>query len=365
MNIPATPIALRRLSVLDQSPIPEGSTGGAALANTLDLARLADRLGFHRYWLAEHHATPMLASASPEVMIGPVAQATERLRVGSGGIMLPHYSPLKVAESFSMLAGLHPGRIDLGLGRAPGSDRRTAYALQRDRRQDSPDDFPEQLAELMGYLKDRIAPGHPFAKLAATLPGRPECPEVWLLGSSPQSGIWAAELGLPYMFADFISPEGAAIARRYRSGFAASEDPAAPAPGAPTPGAPTVGVAVSVVCAETDEEAWRLSASIRMAILLLQAGRLVAVPRPETALAFLKDELGSADAKARNRRLIAGSPATVRAGIEAVARDYGAEEVMIVTITHDHQARRRSYELVAEAFGLTPEGRFAEAAASR
>jgi luciferase family oxidoreductase group 1 len=346
MNLPATPTALRRLSVLDQSPIPEGSTGGEALRNTLDLARLTDRLGFHRYWLAEHHATPMLAGASPEVMIGPVAQATQRLRVGSGGIMLPHYSPLKVAESFSMLAGLHPGRIDLGLGRAPGSDRRTAYALQRDRRQESPDDFPDQLAELMGYLKDRISPSHPFARLAATMPGRPECPEVWLLGSSPQSGIWGSALGLPYMFADFISPEGAAIAARYRADFAPSEDLATPA----------LGVAVSVVCAETDEEAWRLSVSIR---------RLVPVPTPETALAFLKDELGSADAKARNRRLIAGSPATVRAGIEGVAKEYGAEEVMIVTITHDHQARRRSYELVAEAFGLTPEGVLAEAASAR
>jgi luciferase family oxidoreductase group 1 len=344
---------LRRLSVLDQSPIPEGSSGGQALRNTLDLARLADRLGFHRYWLAEHHATPMLACASPEVMIGPVAEATKHLKVGSGGIMLPHYSPLKVAETFSMLAGLHPGRIDLGLGRAPGSDGRTAYALQRDRRQEAPDDFPQQLAELMGYLKDRIAPGHPFAKLAATLPGRPECPEVWLLGSSPQSGIWAAELGLPYMFADFISPEGAAIARRYHAEFAASEDLSAS----------SMGVAVSVICAETDEEAWRLSASIRMAILLLQAGRLVPVPTPETAQALLAREMGSPDAKARNRRLIAGSPATVRAGIEAVARDYGAEEVMIVTITHDHQARRRSYELVAEAFGLTTEGSLATAAA--
>jgi luciferase family oxidoreductase group 1 len=351
MNIPATPIPLRRLSVLDQSPIAEGSSGGEALRNTLDLARLSDRLGFHRYWLAEHHATPMLACASPEVMIGPVAAATARIRVGSGGIMLPHYSPLKVAESFSMLAGLHPGRIDLGLGRAPGSDRRTAFALQRDRRQESPDDFPEQLAELMAYFKDRIAPTHPFAKLAGTLPGRPECPEIWLLGSSPQSGIWAAALGMPYMFADFISPEGAAIATRYRSELAPSEDLATP----------SVGVAVSVICAETDEEAWRLSASIRMAIILLQAGRLIAVPQPEAARTFLEDELGSPDAKARNRRLIAGSPATVRAGIEAVARDYGAEEVMIVTITHDHRARRRSYELVAEAFGLTPEGSLAEA----
>ena len=268
MNISAAPSSsgigpLRRLSVLDQAPIPEGATGGEALRNSIDLARLADGLGYHRYWLAEHHATPMLACASPEALIGPVAAATQRLKVGSGGIMLPHYSPLKVAETFSMLAGMFPGRIDLGLGRAPGSDQRTAYALQRDRRQAQADDFPEQLGELMGYLYDRLPENHPFAPLARTLPGRSECPELWLLGSSPQSGIWAAELGLPYMFADFISPMGASIAQRYRSDFVASEELAAP----------SMGVAVSVICAETDEEAWRLSASIRMAILLLQAGQ--------------------------------------------------------------------------------------------
>ncbi len=220
MNISAAASPLRRLSVLDQAPIPEGMTGGEALRNSIDLARLADGLGFHRYWLAEHHATPMLACASPEALIGPVAAATRRLKVGSGGIMLPHYSPLKVAETFSMLAGMFPGRIDLGLGRAPGSDQRTAYALQRDRRQAQADDFPEQLGELMGYLCDRLPENHPFAPLARTLPGRPECPELWLLGSSPQSGIWAAELGLPYMFADFISPDGGydrpALPQRFR-----------------------------------------------------------------------------------------------------------------------------------------------------
>jgi len=356
MDVPAIPSSpIRRLSVLDQAPIAEGSSGGEALRNTIDLARLADRLGFHRYWLAEHHATPMLASASPEVLIGPVAAATGRIRIGTGGVMLPHYSPFKVAESFSMLAALYPGRIDLGLGRAPGSDQRTAYALQRDRRQAGPDDFPEQLGELMAYLTDRMPPAHPFAPLAANLPGRPECPEIWLLGSSAQSGIWAAELGLPYMFADFISPGGGEIARRYRAGFA--PDPAAGPP------APRVGVAVSVICAESDEEAWRLSASVRMAILLLQAGRLVPVPTPERAAAFLAGEMGSADAKARNRRLVTGAPATVRAGLEAVAREYGAEEVMIVTITHDHQARRRSYELVAGAFGLAAAGEGAAAPA--
>src|SRR5688500_2053879 len=152
------------LSVLDQSPVPEGSTGPQALQNTLDLARLADRLGYHRYWLAEHHGTPALACAAPEVLIGPVAAATERIRVGSGGVMLPHYSPLKVAEAFSTLAGLHPGRIDLGLGRAPGTDRLTALALQRDRRQHAPDDFPQQLAELLAYLDDAMPADHPFAR---------------------------------------------------------------------------------------------------------------------------------------------------------------------------------------------------------
>src|SRR5215471_7453373 len=193
MNIPAPGTPLRRLSVLDQSPIAEGTSGGDALRNTLDLAVLADRLGFHRYWLAEHHATPMLAGASPEVLIGILARATRRIRIGSGGVMLPHYSPFKVAETFSLLAGLFPGRIDLGIGRAAGTDPMTTHALQRDRSRAMPDDFPEQLAEL--------------------LPGRPELPEVWLLGSSPQSALWAADLGLRYAFADFINSNGAEIAQ--------------------------------------------------------------------------------------------------------------------------------------------------------
>ena len=178
------------LSVLDQAPISEGQSGADALRNSLDLAQLCDRLGYARYWVAEHHGTPMLACASPEALIGPIAATTERIRVGSGGVMLPHYSPLKVAETFSMFAGLFPGRIDLGLGRAPGSDPKTAYALQRDRRQAAPDDFPAQLVELLAYLEDRLPPDHPFRDLAK-LPGLPQTPEPYLLGSSPQSGIWA------------------------------------------------------------------------------------------------------------------------------------------------------------------------------
>src|SRR6201997_20266 len=155
-----------RLSVLDQSPISEGSTGAQALRNTIDLAVLADELGYHRYWVAEHHGGPMLAGPSPEALIGPIAAATERIRVGSGGVMLPHYRPLKVAETFSLLAGLSPGRIDLGLGRAAGTDPITAFALQRDRRQAAPDDFPEQLAELLGHLEGRLPGDHPFSRLA-------------------------------------------------------------------------------------------------------------------------------------------------------------------------------------------------------
>jgi len=339
MTTPESPLAL---SVLDQSPVPEGAEGGQALRNSIDLARFVDRLGYRRYWVAEHHATPLIACASPEVLIGPIAAATERMRVGSGGVMLPHYSPLKVAENFSMLSALFPGRIDLGIGRAPGTDQRTAYALQRDRRQMTPDDFPGQLAELLAFLHDRMPADHPFARLSRTLPGAPAAPEVWMLGSSPQSGIWAAELGLSYMFADFIQPGGAAIAARYAAEFTACPELARP----------RAAVAVSAICAETDEEAWRLSSSGRMVYYLLQTGRLGAVPSVEAALRFLADEVGDPRAVPAGRRFIVGSPATVKAQIEDVAREYGADEVMIVTIVHDHQARRRSYALIAEAFGM-------------
>jgi luciferase family oxidoreductase group 1 len=331
-----------RLSVLDQSPISEGSTGAQALANTLDLARLAEDVGYHRYWLAEHHGGPSLAGPSPEALIGPIASATPRIRVGSGGVMLPHYSPLKVAESFSLLAGLYPGRIDLGIGRAAGTDPLTTLALQRDRRQPAPDDFPQQLAELLALLEDRMPPDHPFARLAGVLPGRPETPEPWLLGSSPQSALWAAELGLPYAFADFINPGGASIAVTYRERF--QDVGRLPAP--------AVAVAAWVVCADSDEEAQRLAASSRMMLTLLRRGRLVPVPPVEDALRFLEAEGAGALAGSPGRRAIAGSPETVRAELEMLARDYGADEVIAVTITHDHGARRRSYELLAEALAL-------------
>src|SRR5215213_8509628 len=267
------------LSVLDQSPIAEGSTGPHALRNTIDLAQLADQLGYTRYWVAEHHGGLMLAGPSPEALIGPIASATSRIRVGSGGVMLPHYSPFKVAETFSLLSGLFPSRIDLGIGRAPGTDPLTMYALQRDRRDAAPDDFPQQMVELLGYLN----------------------------GSLPDD----------YAFADFINPEGA--------------DPADL-------------VCVSAICADSDAEAERLAASGRMAFSMLRSGRPIPVPPVEKALRYLENR-----PQPSGRRAVLGSPETVKRGLEAIAKAYNADEVMVVTIVHDHAARRRSYELIAEA----------------
>lgn len=332
-----------RLSVLDQSPISEDSSGAQALRNTIDLARLCDDLGYHRYWVAEHHGGPMLAGPSPEALVGPIAAATQRIRVGSGGVMLPHYSPLKVAETFSLLAGLFPGRIDLALGRAAGTDPLTTFALQSDRRQAAPDDFPQQLAELLAYLDDRMPEDHPFARLAATLPGRPERPEPWLLGSSQQSAIWAAELGLPYAFADFINAGGAEIAALYRERFAEHEHEGRKA---------QTAVAVWVICADTHEQARRLAASGRMTFTLLRRGEPIAVPPPEKALEFLASDKPTPGQPRSERRAVLGSPPEVRAELEDVVAKYGADELIAVNIVYDHQARRRSYELLAEAFGL-------------
>lgn len=315
-----------RLSVLDQSPIPEGSTLGDAVWNTVELARLADELGYHRYWLAEHHGSAALAGASPEVLIGPVAAATSRLRIGSGGIMLPHYSPLKIAETFHILSGLYPGRVDLGIGRAAGTSPRIALALQRDRRQHPPDDFREQLDELLRYLG----------------PAGDSGPEPWLLGSSYQSAVWAAELGLPYVFADFINPDGVPAAAYYREHFQPSARLRAP----------KLGVAAWAICAEDGDEALRLSYSLRMLTLLLYRGRSIPVPSVERAQEFLEAEGVSPETLPLGRRIITGNPAKVRTALEALASEYCAEEVFLVNIMHDHAARRRSYELIAGEFSL-------------
>ncbi|MGH2919088.1 MAG: LLM class flavin-dependent oxidoreductase [Solirubrobacteraceae bacterium] len=304
--------------MLDQSPIAEGSTGSRALRNTLELARLADERGYHRYWVAEHHGGPMLAGTSPEALIGPIAATTSHLRVGSGGVMLPHYSPYKVAETFSMLSGLFPGRIDLGLGRTDGTDDPvTAFALQRDRNHPAPDDFPEQLTELLAYIDGGLPADHLFAPLVPVLPGRPDAPEPWLLGSSAQSAVWAAQLGLPYAFGDFINPGGGVdVVNLYRERFVASQRLPAP----------RVAVAVWALCADSDDEA-------------------------DFASRFVERRTrGGGSQLTRHKRMVCGSATTVRASLERLADDYGAEELLVVAVTHEHEARLRSYELLAEDF---------------
>jgi luciferase family oxidoreductase group 1 len=331
-----------RLSVLDQSPISEGSTLGAALRNSIDLAVLAESMGYHRYWVAEHHGSPGFGCMSPEILIGPIAAATSRIRVGSGGVMLPHYSPFKVAENFSMLASLFPGRIDLGVGRASGTGRTTALALQRDRRLPPADDFPDQLAELISYcgtVEQRRAQGMPPANLVTH-----ERPHLWLLGSSAQSAIWAADLGLSYAFADFINAHGGedAVTEHYREQFT---------PRAKQPKSETA-VAVWAICAETDAEANLLASSFKMLILCLQLGDLIAVPSPERAAQFLVEHAKRPGSLSLQRRIVVGTPEVVKNGIEAIAAEYEADEVLIVNIVYDHSARKRSYQLIANAFGL-------------
>ena len=333
------------LSVLDQSPIAEGRTSADAIADTIDLAGHCDALGFDRYWLAEHHASPALAGVAPELLIGPVAQATQRIRVGSGGVMLPHYSPFKVAESFALLSALAPGRIDLGLGRAPGGDGRTMLALQRDRSRRTPiDDFPPNLAELIAYFGEGLPEDHPFAPLRNTLPSGGGAPEIWLLGSSMDSALWAAEAGLPYCFADFINRDGKDMAKAYRERFAPSA----------TLAEPHVMVASWAIAAADGETAERLGKPAAMLGALLMRGQMIPVPTVETAELWLADNPGAADA--RRRRAILGTPQEVRAGVDEVAEEYGADEMMLVNIMSDREARKESYRLIAAEYGLAESG---------
>ena len=327
-----------RLSVLDQTPIAEGSTAADALANTFDLARACDALGYHRYWLAEHHASPGLAGAAPEALIGPVALATARIRVGSGGVMLPHYSPFKVAETFALLSALAPGRIDLGVGRAPGSDQRTAYALQRDRSRRMPvDDFPHNLAEMIAYLDGTMPADHGFATLQDSLPTGGGTPEIWLLGSSPDSAIWAAEAGLPYCIADFINSDAVPLAALYRSRFKPGRN-----------AAPELIIATWTIAAPTTAEAEDLALPAAMMFAHLIRGELIAVPSVATARAWA----AANGNPARRRRTTLGTPAEVRTQLDDVAALYGADEMMLVNILPDHAARVRSYVSIAAEYGL-------------
>ncbi|GIW13878.1 MAG: N5,N10-methylene tetrahydromethanopterin reductase [Tepidiforma sp.] len=334
------------LSVLDQSPIRRGGTPAEAIAETLELAQLCDTLGYHRYWLAEHHAAGSLASASPEVLIPRVASLTRQIRVGSGGVMLTHYSPLKVAEQFRMLETLFPGRIDLGIGRAPGSDTRTAAALGRGRGLPDVDRYPEQLAELEGFLTGTFPPGHPYRGIVAQ-PAGPRAPELWLLGSTTVSAQLAAERGWAFCFAQFISAEGPHdVLRRYTEAFQ-------PSPWLPQPRS---ALAVAATCAETDEEAEVLAWSRWASRVISRArpGEPPGVPSPRDAMAFDYTEAELDYLAYLRETSIYGSPGTVGAKLRELASAYGTDELVIVTITFEFAARKRSYELLAAEFGLAP-----------
>jgi luciferase family oxidoreductase group 1 len=332
-------VATLALGVLDQSPIPSGSTPEQALANTVDLARACERLGYSRYWLAEHHNTRGLAGPAPEVMVATVAAATETIRVGSGGVMLPHYSSLKVAETFHVLEALHPGRIDLGIGRAPGGDPLSAAALRIPTPEG--DRFPDQVQDLIGYLEDRLDPRHPFARVRAT-PEPKRAPPVWMLGSSDYGAAVASVLGTAFSFAHFINPApGPTVVADYRERFQ-------PSPSLPEPRA---SAGVNVICADTTEEALRLAASVRLWRRRLMRGDPGPFPSVDEALAEL-GERAHEPPHDPDRRLVLGSPDEVRDQLVEIAGRYGVDELIVLTICHDHAARVRSYELLAAALEL-------------
>jgi luciferase family oxidoreductase group 1 len=328
-----------RLGVLDQSPVISGHSPAEAIAQTVSLARLAEELGYHRYWLAEHHAIAALADPCPEILVSRVASATSRIRVGTGGVLLPYYSPLKVAETFRMLEALFPGRIDLGLGRAPGGDPRTALALM-DGRFEGADHMPQQVQDLVGFLDRTLPPGHAFAGVKAQ-PAGDTVPEVWLLGSSDYSGALAARLGLRFAFAHFISAHGGeAVARAYREQFQPSARESRP----------WSLVCAFVICAKTRDEAERLAASIDLRRLHMARGVDAPVPTQEEARAHRYSPQERAYIEQQRARLVHGDPGEVRDKLMRLKEDFSADELMVITITGDYESRRISYRLVAEVF---------------
>ena len=333
---------MTHLSVLDQSPVPEGSTPGDALRNSLDLARRTEAMGYHRYWVAEHHGMTGLAGSSPEALIGSIAGATDRIRVGSGGVMLTHYAPLKVAEAFCVLASLHPGRIDLGVGRAPGSDHLTATALARGGSRTPLDHYPNQVEELVHLVDDTLPADSPIQGVRAT-PRPDELPEVWLLASSADSAAYAAHFGLPLGWADFIAQvDGAPIVDAYRRQFRPSARCSEP----------KVLLCTSAICAGTEEEAEAMVSAV-------QAWRVSGLKGPIPAPTSVGSPPANQSTATRltiqpgRRSIPAGTPDQVSSRLRKMIGDTGADELMVVSICHDHEARVRSYELLAYEFGIS------------
>jgi luciferase family oxidoreductase group 1 len=336
------------LSVVDQSPVRMGATAGQALWETVELAVAAEKLGYARYWVAEHHSTPNYAGTAPEILIGQIAARTSTIRVGSGGVMLPHYSALKVAEGFRMLESMYPGRVDLGLGRAPGSDQLTALALAYPGRPQDIHHYPRQVTDLLAYLATGQEAGHPFAGIMSG-PGEVVSPQVWLLGSRVDSAFLAADLGLPYAYAHHFGlgvQEGPAIVDAYRQNFKPSAYLSEP----------KVHVGVQVLCAETEEEALRLTSSRNLARLQSMTGRAHGIPTPEEALAYRYTPEEAAFVEQYTQVCVDGDPRQVKEGIHQVAERYQTTDLSIVTICYGFAERLRSYELVAEVCGIRGTG---------
>jgi luciferase family oxidoreductase group 1 len=330
------------LSVLDLSPVTTGAPGSVALRNSLDLAQFADRLGYTRYWLAEHHNLASIASSAPDIMIGQVAAATSRIRVGSGGVMLVNHAPLMVAERFKVLEALFPGRIDLGLGRAPGTDPVTSYALRRRQDAREGDDFLERFQELVLLERGGFPAEHPFRNVHA-MPADVALPPIWLLGSSGYSAALAAAVGMGFAFAHHFAEHDAASAMlSYRAHFKPSAALAEP----------RAILAVAAIAADNEAEAERIAGSADLHFVRRAKGEFEPLASPEEAAAFPYAPVDRQRIARQRERLVVGSADQVRGRLLALLEAASADELMITTMVYDHDARRRSYELLAEAFGL-------------
>jgi len=332
-----------KLSVLDQSPIIAGHSAAQALEETLKLARRADELGYHRYWLAEHHAIAALADPCPEILLARLGAETKRIRIGTGGVLLPYYSAFKTAEVFKMLEALYPGRVDLGIGRAPGGDQRTARAVGGGR-MPTAEDFPEQVWELVHHLDGTLPDDHPFKKVRMQPEGK-TAPEVWLLGSSDYSGLLAAQLGLRFSFAHFINAQGGdQVTRAYKARYnAAGREPA-----------PQAAVCCFVICAESDAEAERLAKVVDSRRLDMAYNLDTPVPTQAQAekRSHTYTDQERAHIQSQRARLVHGSAHTCKEKLLKIAEQFAADELMVLTITGDYATRLDSYERLAQAFKL-------------
>ena len=330
------------LSVLDLSPISAGQGEARAVRDTVELAQLAEQLNYHRFWVAEHHNIPSVASTAPEIMIGQIAARTSRIRVGSGGIMLPNHAPLRIAETFHVLEALYPDRIDLGIGRAPGTDQLTALALRRSKERLGAADFPAQLSELIGLSSGQLPESHPFAGIRV-IPSDVTLPPIWILGSTEDGAALAADLGLGFAFAHHINPSEALLALDvYRSNFRASR----------WLDRPRTILTAQAICGESDQEADRLASTFELAWIRLRSGKPAPLSPPEEASVY-EYSIGEREMmKYARLHYLAGGPRTLREKLLEHVKRAGADELMIITTIYGHAQRMRSYKLIANNWAL-------------